>query len=281
MAFQQCTGGTFISKFDILPRDKLLTRELEDPGQIVFAYPGVNSVQIADGESYFGFIDDEVDALIVIEATIIALLKPFPGTAAALTNLRVRSGSVFVIPESSQFARRWVDGLQWSPSRAYGSFLLYRQIEKVNEHKTGVESRSNEGGRAISGVAPTFSKKSLKAGTQIIMDVGLTIRASDAQNYRVISYFSPSDIANDRKSSHWVSKCTCRPSDDPLLGKIAQTDKFRQALGDFHNFRKGKHLKKKLRSYDRSKSHNFGAASKRMENRLHQPGAIQGGHAGT
>ncbi|KAJ3202674.1 hypothetical protein HDU82_007188, partial [Entophlyctis luteolus] len=170
MAFQQCTGGTFISKFDILPRDKLLTRELEDPGQIVFAYPGVNSVQIVDGESYFGFIDDEVDALIVIEATIIALLKPFPGTAAALTNLRVRSGSVFVIPESSQFARRWVDGLQWSPSRAYGSFLLYRQIEKVNEHKTGVESRSNEGGRAISGVAPTFSKKSLKAGTQIIMD---------------------------------------------------------------------------------------------------------------
>ncbi|KAJ3379197.1 hypothetical protein HDU84_006966 [Entophlyctis sp. JEL0112] len=113
----------------------------QDTEQMALAYPGLKPECNVDGETYFGFIADEVDALILIEATITALLAPFPGTAVAMANLRVRSGSVFVMTEKN-----------------------------VTDSGMSADSASSEGTRSIAGVAPAYTKSSLKAGTQIMME---------------------------------------------------------------------------------------------------------------
>ncbi|KAJ3106916.1 hypothetical protein HK100_003668, partial [Physocladia obscura] len=155
------------------------------------------------GETYFGYIEDQADALAVIEATIAKILVPFTGSSVDMSQFKVRSGSVAVIPESCRFVKRWRDGLKWSPSRAYGPFLLYRQIEAVKEKAS--PSEKLHGPSAIPGVEPLFTSKTLKAGTQIV-DNGLTKRSismkgSDGQRYRVISYYTPRDVIEMHKQT--------------------------------------------------------------------------------
>ncbi|KAJ3127377.1 hypothetical protein HK100_009790 [Physocladia obscura] len=123
------------------------------------------------GETYFGYIEDQADALAVIEATIAKILVPFTGSSVDMSQFKVRSGSVAVIPESCRFVKRWRDGLKWSPSRVYGPFLLYRQIEEVSEKASPSEKWHRNS--AIPGVQPLFTSKTLKAGTQIV-DNGVT-----------------------------------------------------------------------------------------------------------
>ncbi|KAI9592613.1 Gti1/Pac2 family-domain-containing protein [Syncephalis fuscata] len=60
-------------------------------------------------ETYFGYIDNVQDALLIIEAA--------------------RNGSIFVWDESEAGMRRWTDGRAWSPSRVSGCFLNYRELE--------------------------------------------------------------------------------------------------------------------------------------------------------
>ncbi|KAJ3093826.1 hypothetical protein HK100_006399 [Physocladia obscura] len=156
------------------------------------------------GETYFGYIEDQADALAVIEATIAKILVAFTGSSVDMSQFKVRSGSVAVIPESCRFVKRWRDGLKWSPSRVYGPFLLYRQIESVNEMAS--PSEKLHGPLAIPGVEPLFTSKTLKAGTQIVDNGGLTKRSismkgSDGQRYRVISYYTPKDVIEMHKQT--------------------------------------------------------------------------------
>ncbi|KAJ3379348.1 hypothetical protein HDU84_006727 [Entophlyctis sp. JEL0112] len=207
----------------------------------------------ARGETYRGFIDNEADALILIEATIMNLLHAFSGTAVDMASLHVRSGSVFVVPESCRFAKRWVDGLQWSPSRAYGSFLLYRQVEKIRDKSA--TALIDENTKSIAGVAPAFAKNSLKTGTQIMSDNGLTkrciaMKGSDGQMYRVIAYYAPSDVVNAQSDLKAIAKVFRRPSDDPELIHIMNGTMFNQSVEECraNHIHRKKNTKVKLRA---------------------------------
>ncbi|CAG8708267.1 18494_t:CDS:2, partial [Racocetra persica] len=43
-------------------------------------------------------------------------------------------GSVFVYDENEAGIKRWTDGKLWSPSRIYGDFLLYQELESRLNH---------------------------------------------------------------------------------------------------------------------------------------------------
>ncbi|KAI9339028.1 Gti1/Pac2 family-domain-containing protein [Obelidium mucronatum] len=82
-----------------------------------------------DHETFFGYIKHPTDALLVIEACIKGHLRPFDKPPTEMASLPIRSGTVMVLTDSSNGVKRWRDGVKWSPSRAYGPFLVYRQIE--------------------------------------------------------------------------------------------------------------------------------------------------------
>ncbi|KAJ3353140.1 hypothetical protein HDU83_007120 [Entophlyctis luteolus] len=202
------------------------------------------------GETYFGFVEDDLDAILLVEASIANELPLFSGNSVAMAMLRVRSGTVVVLPEGSRFLKRWMDGLHWSPSRAHGPFLLYRQTESV-------ESRSSPGSddclKKIAGINPTFAPTSLKCGQRIapgksnpqrlyvIMNAlfrkagltkkSITVRGSDGRLYRVISYCAPSDVIKPFSRRDDASETTLlKPSRDPRLFHVMETKCFEEAL---------------------------------------------------
>ncbi|KAJ3354740.1 hypothetical protein HDU83_004655 [Entophlyctis luteolus] len=63
--------------------------------------------ELVGGESYFGFVEDETDALVLIQATIANIISSFSGSSVDMARLRVRSGSVYVLEETSRFVKRW------------------------------------------------------------------------------------------------------------------------------------------------------------------------------
>ncbi|KAJ3201449.1 hypothetical protein HDU82_008103 [Entophlyctis luteolus] len=130
---------------------------------------------LEEGESYYGFVDNEVDALLLVEATISGTLRAFSGSAVDIARLRIRSGTVLVISESCRLVKRWKDGLQWSPSRAYGSFLLYRQTCNLSDAKANVNPSENRD--RVPGATPFFAKNVLKPGMDILKEGGLTKRS--------------------------------------------------------------------------------------------------------
>lgn len=55
----------------------------------------------------------------------------------------IRNGSVFVFSEQESGVRRWTDGRLWSPSRIYGDFLIYRELEKKYSKKQSLPLSSS------------------------------------------------------------------------------------------------------------------------------------------
>jgi hypothetical protein len=53
----------------------------------------------------------------------------------------IRSGSVFVFNEGESGIKRWTDGRLWSPSRIYGNFLIYRELESKKAAGAAAGSR--------------------------------------------------------------------------------------------------------------------------------------------
>jgi hypothetical protein len=43
----------------------------------------------------------------------------------------INRGHVFIYEKHSSGIKRWTDGLNWSPSRVLGNFLIYRELEKA------------------------------------------------------------------------------------------------------------------------------------------------------
>ncbi|KAJ3279703.1 hypothetical protein HDU79_000369 [Rhizoclosmatium sp. JEL0117] len=117
--------------------------------------------------------------------------------------IKVRSGTVIVMPETGLTVRRWRDGLKWSPSRAYGNFLLYRQIESKNsdvstkEEDQDLSPYSTPYG-STTGLQPTFTSKTLNEGTQLtengLTKRTITVKGSDGEKYRVVSYYNSRDV---------------------------------------------------------------------------------------
>jgi hypothetical protein len=81
--------------------------------------------------TYFGFIPSTFDALILVEAVLRGKLnhvarRPHDRERDTV----IKSGTIFIYEEHSSGIKRWTDGIQWSPSRILGNFLIYRQLER-------------------------------------------------------------------------------------------------------------------------------------------------------
>ncbi|KAJ3349074.1 hypothetical protein HDU83_000767 [Entophlyctis luteolus] len=89
--------------------------------------------ELIGGESFFGFIEDETDALVLIQATIANIISAFSGGSVDMAHLQVRSGQVSETVESP------TDPILTENAR-------------------------------LPGVEPVFSENSLKSGTRILAD---------------------------------------------------------------------------------------------------------------
>ncbi|KAJ3382428.1 hypothetical protein HDU84_004281 [Entophlyctis sp. JEL0112] len=208
------------------------------------ACPKPFSTKLIYGESYFGFVEDEMDSLILVEAVVAKKIAPFAGGPLEIARLSVRSGSVFILAESCRYLKRWKDGLQWSPSRSYGQFLLYRQVGKMDRSCDAEESAVHAEALNIPGVDPRYAQSSLKDGTQIVKNGltkrSITVTGSDGSIYRVISYYNRNDVLD---AAGLVLR---RPADDPEVNQVmanhvfrGQVKRFRES-GSIHRRRRRK-----------------------------------------
>lgn len=81
--------------------------------------------------TYRGYIGTSKDALLIIQLAISGQLpivsrRPKEKDRSTLA----KSGNIYVFIEESSSIRRWTDGINWSPSRILGRFLIYRKLSK-------------------------------------------------------------------------------------------------------------------------------------------------------
>ncbi|ORY48601.1 hypothetical protein BCR33DRAFT_39684 [Rhizoclosmatium globosum] len=178
-------------------------------------------------ETFFGFIKEPMDALLIVEACIRGILVSVDKVPSESSEVfHIRSGSIVVFQESS---KRWRDGRKWSPSRVHGPFLLYREVEPT---KRAPEPRKSKPTHIldtrIPGLEPTYSFKTLKQNTRLVPD-GLTkrtitLKGSDGIRHRVISYYARDDVINmyappiDASSNERLKFRT--PSETPQLNSL-------------------------------------------------------------
>ncbi|AQZ18185.1 YHR177W [Zygosaccharomyces parabailii] len=83
------------------------------------------------GPTFKGYIEDENDALLVLQATVDGRLKHIPRRPYEVERrYLIVSGSIFVFVEEISGIKRWTDGVSWSPSRISGKFLMYKELDK-------------------------------------------------------------------------------------------------------------------------------------------------------
>ncbi|KAJ1916026.1 Gluconate transport-inducing protein [Mycoemilia scoparia] len=80
-------------------------------------------------ETYYGFVENSNDVLILFEACRLGLKRQVQRRLSDTERMAIRSGSVFVWDEEQSGMKRWTDGRSWSPSRVQGCFLTYYEWE--------------------------------------------------------------------------------------------------------------------------------------------------------
>ncbi|KAJ3284409.1 hypothetical protein HDU79_008245 [Rhizoclosmatium sp. JEL0117] len=179
-------------------------------------------------ETYHGFIEDPLDAVYVVQGTLEGVLPAFKGNAEEMASIKVRSGTVIVMPEKGLTVKRWRDGIKWSPSRAYGQFLLYRQIELKDPGAPDEPDVTHEPAPystpygSTTGLQPTFTARTLKEGTQItengLTKRTITVRGSDGEKHRVVSYYNSKDVME------MIRKMQRKEENDVLIGFMRATE---------------------------------------------------------
>ncbi|KAJ3292245.1 hypothetical protein HDU79_001584 [Rhizoclosmatium sp. JEL0117] len=178
-------------------------------------------------ETFFGYIKNPSDALIIIECCIQRHLKPFDRPPSDMLHLPIRSGSVIVLSDSANGVKRWRDGEKWSPSRAYGPFLLYKQAEyAINDtQKKPYTKTSNLPTPQI----PIKSMKNNQTRRNGLTKRTLTLFGSDGNRHRVISYYNQQDVLDlhnrlARNERPWDETVFKLPLEDPHISMRVNTE---------------------------------------------------------
>jgi hypothetical protein len=113
---------------------KAISNENESANKTNYSFASiVNS--LVDGESFYGYIKDKSDAVLVIEA---CRREYLPFVRERLNDFQresIRCGSVYVFHEEESKIKRWTDGMVWTPSRNLLGFIHYREIWKNASQK--------------------------------------------------------------------------------------------------------------------------------------------------
>ncbi|CCF60465.1 hypothetical protein KAFR_0K01100 [Kazachstania africana CBS 2517] len=82
--------------------------------------------------TFRGYIKDEKDALLIFQAIVENKLKHVPRRPYEIERpYLIVSGNIFVFIEEISGIKRWTDGINWSPSRISGKFLLYKELDRT------------------------------------------------------------------------------------------------------------------------------------------------------
>ncbi|KAI8338930.1 Gti1/Pac2 family-domain-containing protein, partial [Chlamydoabsidia padenii] len=150
-------------------------------------------------ETFVGHIKTPQDALIVFEACRLGLLQRVKRRLSTKERINIQSGSIFAFDENEAGMRRWTDGRTWSPSRVWGSFLTYRELETKRRPRNG-------GGGGGGGGCLSFAYK-----PNGLIKQSFSICTAFNQKMHLINYYSKADIAQGK---------LMLPSQDPSLGDI-------------------------------------------------------------
>ncbi|KAI8611800.1 Gti1/Pac2 family-domain-containing protein [Chytriomyces sp. MP71] len=184
-----------------LPRHKGLEAsgsDLQRVSQIPSPQPDQRMASNSDPnqflETFYGYVKNRMDALLLIEACIDGALFPLNVTPVDLSRVRIRSGTVLVFAENNNHSMmvRWRDGERWSPSRIHGQFLLYREV---------ISTRNDSGIRNdVPETCTRFTTSGARPNTRLVPNGfakrTITLTGSDGNRYRVISYFYPNNVAH-------------------------------------------------------------------------------------
>jgi hypothetical protein len=81
--------------------------------------------------TFTGFVQDSADALILFKACLEGILHHVPRRPNNQERSQlIESGNIFIYEERASGIKRWTDGVAWSPSRVFGDFLIYRELDK-------------------------------------------------------------------------------------------------------------------------------------------------------
>ncbi|RKP07855.1 Gti1/Pac2 family-domain-containing protein, partial [Thamnocephalis sphaerospora] len=149
-------------------------------------------------ESYFGYVETVLDALLIFEACRVGVLSRAHRRLTDQERAAIRSGSVFVWDEDETGIHRWTDGRSWSSSRARGSFLTYRELDDPTNPRSASPSFTSSGRR-------------LRLKRQGLTKRALSLSTADGRKFHLISYYLASDVMASRLKT---------PRADPLVTSI-------------------------------------------------------------
>jgi hypothetical protein len=112
-------------------------------------------------ETYYGFVESVLDALLLFEACDRGILPRVTGRLSEEDRIRIRSGSVYIWDEEEACIQRWTDGRRWSSSRPCGNFIVYDELatshllgnsilrpNETSQRKTPTEDNDNHSANA-------------------------------------------------------------------------------------------------------------------------------------
>ncbi|ORX94448.1 hypothetical protein K493DRAFT_191703, partial [Basidiobolus meristosporus CBS 931.73] len=149
-------------------------------------------------QTYFGYIESVLDALLVIEACRLGYLNRVQRRLSEKERQNLQSGSVYVWEEEESGMRRWTDGRAWSPSRVLGSFLVYRELENKRKYNKSLDKRDN-------------SHMEFPFKDHGLVKQSLSVTTASNRKLHLISYYSKEHIASGRLKT---------PSIDPFFSHI-------------------------------------------------------------
>ncbi|KAB5511621.1 Gti1/Pac2 family-domain-containing protein [Coniochaeta sp. 2T2.1] len=128
--------------------------------------------------TYFGFVRTAKDACVLLEMLLSGRLphvqrRPHERERADI----VKSGNVFIYEESISGVRRWTDGVNWSPSRILGNFLIYREVKQGYPGEGGKKTAIKKKPRSNGGV----KKRSAETRSGLI-NLPITYAATNGSN---------------------------------------------------------------------------------------------------
>ncbi|EXU94862.1 Gti1/Pac2 family transporter [Metarhizium robertsii] len=160
--------------------------------------------------TWHGHISSTMDILILVEAYLRNHLSGVPRRPDDIEKRDlIKSGSVFIIDQHDSGIKRWTDGRSWSPSRIFGDFLLYTELERpwkssikpINVTIRGLSGRETSQSRCEKSLSEpqkrtrsfrgtAFSSYSLKSGGLVKKTITISY---NHRSYHVISYYSVDD----------------------------------------------------------------------------------------
>ncbi|OIW33325.1 hypothetical protein CONLIGDRAFT_677121 [Coniochaeta ligniaria NRRL 30616] len=115
--------------------------------------------------TYVGFVQTSRDVCLLLEMVLSGRLPHVPRRPHERERVDiVRSGNIFIYEEQASGVKRWTDGINWSPSRILGNFLIYREMDQSFPAEGGKKTALKKN-RASSGSKPTGVKKTRSPNT--------------------------------------------------------------------------------------------------------------------